>query len=168
MSLLTPSASERIEILEAFAEMPDARNPSGQRHQLALCLALFILAVTAGNRGFLAIGDWLTSYRQDLIELFKPPKQRRPSYSTIRRVLLPLDYQAYSAALAQFFEVEPLPGETLAMDGKILRGSYQLETDNPDSPPHPAIQLVSAYSGVHSDSVQFQTSTLLPADARCT
>jgi hypothetical protein len=60
-------------------------------------------------------------------------------------VLLNVDYQAYSAALARFFEVDPLPGETLAVDGKVLRGSYQLETDNPDSPPHPAIQLVSAY-----------------------
>jgi hypothetical protein len=60
-------------------------------------------------------------------------------------VLLNLDYQTYSAALARFFGIEPLAGETLAMDGKVLRGSYQLETDNPDSPPHPAIQLVSAY-----------------------
>jgi hypothetical protein len=60
-------------------------------------------------------------------------------------VLLNVNYQAYSAALARFFEVAPLPGETLAVDGKVLRGSYQLETDNPDSPPHPAIQLVSAY-----------------------
>lgn len=29
--------------------------------------------------------------------------------------------------------------------GKSYRGSYQLESDNPDSPPHPAIMLVSAY-----------------------
>lgn len=28
---------------------------------------------------------------------------------------------------------------------KVLRESYQLETDNPNSEPHPAIQLVSAY-----------------------
>jgi hypothetical protein len=112
---------------------------------MALCLALFTLAITAGNRGFLAMGDWLRSYRRELIELFNPPKQRLPCYSTLRRVLLSLDYQAYSAALARFFGVEPLPGETLAMDGKVLRGSYQLETDNPDSPPHSAIQLVSAY-----------------------
>jgi hypothetical protein len=115
-----------------------------QRYR-ALVLALFTLAVTAGNRGFLAIGDWLQSYRQDLLELFNPSKQRLPSYSTIRRVLLKVDYQAYSSALSRFFGVEPLPGETLAVDGKVLRGSYQLETDNPDSPPHPAIQLVSAY-----------------------
>ncbi|TVQ12597.1 MAG: ISAs1 family transposase [Leptolyngbya sp. DLM2.Bin27] len=143
-SRLEPTV-ERIEILEAFVDLPDVRRAAGKRHHMALCLALFTLAVTAGNRGFLAIGDWLTSYRSELIELFNPPKQRLPSYSTIRRVLLKLDYGQYSAALARFFGIEPLPGETLAVDGKVLRGSYQLETDNPDSPPHPAIMLVSAY-----------------------
>ena len=116
-----------------------------KRHPMALCLALFTLAVTAGNRGFLAIGDWLACYRCDLIALFNPPKSRLPSYSTIRPVLLELDYAQYSASLARFFGIEPLPGETLAVDGKVLRGSYQLETDNADSPPHPAILLVSAY-----------------------
>ena len=138
-------AVERIEILEAFADLPDVRKASGKRHHLALCLALFTLAITAGNRGFLAIGDWLNCYRSELIALFNPPKGRLPSYSTIRRVLLKLDYSDYSAALARFFGIQPLPGETLAVDGKVLRGSYQLETDNPDSPPHPAIMLVSAY-----------------------
>jgi hypothetical protein len=136
---------ERIEILEAFADLPDVRQASGKRHHMALCLALFTLAVTAGNRGFLSIGDWLRCYQRDLIDLFNPPKGRLPSYSTIRRVLLKLDYGQYSAALARFFGIEPLPGETLAVDGKVLRGSYQLETDNADSPPHPAILLVSAY-----------------------
>jgi len=145
MSLPTSPATDRIEILEAFAALPDVRHASGKRHHMALCLALFTLAVTAGNRGFLAIGNWLNSYRQELLALFHPPKDRLPSYSTIRRVLLSVDYQTYSASLARFFDVEPLPGETLAMDGKVLRGSYQLETDNPDSPPHPAILLVSAY-----------------------
>ena len=104
----------RIEILEAFADLPDVRNASGKRHHMALCLALFTLAVTAGNRGFLSIGDWLKCYRSDLIALFNPPKHRLPSYSTIRRVLLKLNYSEYSAALARFFGIEPLPGETLA------------------------------------------------------
>ncbi|MGB3615415.1 MAG: ISAs1 family transposase [Elainellaceae cyanobacterium] len=139
------SAVERIEILEAFVDLPDVRRATGKRHHMALCLALFTLAVTAGNRGFLAIGDWLKCYQRELIDLFNPPKHRLPSYSTIRRVLLKLDYEQYSAALARFFDVEPLAGETLAVDGKVLRGSYQLESDNRDSPPHPAIMLVSAY-----------------------
>lgn len=145
MSLPVQPATERIEILEAFADLPDVRQASGKRHQMTLCLALFTLAITAGNRGFLAIGDWLNSYRQDLLALFNPLKQRLPSYSMIRRVLLKVDYQAYSAALARFFRVDPLPGKTLAVDGKVLRGSYQLETGNPDSLPHSSIQLVSAY-----------------------
>ena len=140
-----PENAERIEILEAFSDLLDVRRAAGKRHPMALCLALFTLAVTAGNRGFLAIGDWLACYRCDLIALFNPPKSRLPSYSTIRRVLLELDYAQYSASLARFFGIEPLSGETLAVDGKVLRGSYQLETDNADSPPHPAILLVSAY-----------------------
>lgn len=138
-------ATKPIEILAAFSEVADSRHSLGKRHDIALCLALFTLAIAAGNQGFLAIGDWLRSYQAELIELFNPPKQRLPSYSTIRRVLLKLDYKEYSAALAGFFDIEPLPGETLAMDGKQLRGSYQIETNNPESPPHPAILLVSAY-----------------------
>lgn len=132
-------------ILEAFAELKDPRRRAGQRHTLPLCLALFTLAIAAGNKGFLAIGDWLSSYQEQLIDLLKQPLGRLPSYSTIRRVLLHLDEEQYSACLARFFNVQPLAGETLALDGKVLKGSYQLEDDNPNSPPHPAIMLVSTY-----------------------
>jgi predicted transposase YbfD/YdcC len=134
-----------IAILEVFTDLPDPRRTAGQRHQKALCLALFTLAIVAGNRGFLAIGDWLRAYKDELISLFALEKKRLPSYSTIRRVLLQTNYQEYSERLARFFHLQPLPGEMLAVDGKVLRGSYQLETDNPQSEAHPAIRLVTAY-----------------------
>ena len=44
-----------------------------------LSLALFTLAIAAGNKGFLAIGDWISSYREPLIDLFQPPKNRLPT-----------------------------------------------------------------------------------------
>jgi len=44
--------TEQIEILDAFADLPDVRNAFGKRYPITLCLALFTLAVTAGNRGF--------------------------------------------------------------------------------------------------------------------
>ncbi len=132
-----------IAILEVFTGLTDYRRKQGTRHSIPLCLALFTLAVAAGNQGFLAIGDWLDSYTQQLKEIFSV--DRLPSYSTIRRVLLELDYNDYSARLARFFEIEPISGETLALDGKVLRGSYLLETDNLHSEPHKAITLVSAY-----------------------
>lgn len=111
----------QLAIVEAFTALPDARRTAGQRHSQALCLALFTLSVTAGNRGFLAIGDWLKAYQSDLIELFAPPKDRLPSYSTIRRTLLRLAEREYSGCLSRFFGIQPLPGETIATDQGAAR-----------------------------------------------
>ena len=69
----------QVAILEAFSELKDPRRRAGQRHTLPLCLALFTLAVVAGNKGFLSLGDWITSYQEQLIDMFKPPKNRLPS-----------------------------------------------------------------------------------------
>lgn len=132
-------------IVEAFRELPDLRRGAGRRHDQALCLALFTLSVSAGCRGFISISDWLNSYRGELLTLFKPLKDRLPSYSTIRRVLLNLDYEAYSLCLAKFFAIEPLAGETIALDGKVLRGSYTLDTPASTTESHRAIQLVTVY-----------------------
>ncbi|MEG4989977.1 transposase family protein [Microcoleus sp. BR0-C5] len=63
----------QLAIVEAFRTLPDTRRTAGQRHTQALCLALFTLSVTAGNRGFLAIGDWLGAYHDELVALFAPP-----------------------------------------------------------------------------------------------
>lgn len=134
-----------LAIVAAFSGLPDARRDAGRRHDQALCIALFTLAISAGCRGFLSISDWLKGYRSELLELFSPAKSRLPSYSTIRRVLLGIDYEAYSRCLADFFVIEPLAGETIAMDGKVLRGSYNLDTPASTTESHPAIQLVTVY-----------------------
>lgn len=126
----------QLAIVEAFADLPDTRRSAGQRHNQAFCLALFTLAVVAGNRGFLAIGDWLKAYHDELVVLFAPPKGRLPSYSTIRRTLLRVEYQIYSACLSRFFGIQPLSGETIATDGKVLRGSYEAINDDPEVDSH--------------------------------
>src|SRR4028119_2036323 len=58
---------------------------------------------------------------------------------------LRLDYRDYSACLSRFLGIQPLPGETIATDGKVLRGSYEAISDDPRVDSHPAIMLVSAY-----------------------
>lgn len=134
-----------LAIIEVFADLPDKRRKVGRRHNQALCLALFTLAVAAGNRGFLAIVDWLRDYHDELVVLFKSPKGRLLSYSTIRRTLLSLNCQAYAVRLSRFFGITPIPRETIAVDGKVLRGSYEAISDDPCIGSHPAIMLVSAY-----------------------
>jgi hypothetical protein len=83
----------------------------------------------------------LKAYHGDLVTLFQPEKGRLPSYSTIRRALLRTEYQAYAACLARFFGIQPLPGKTIAMDGKLLRGSYEAISDDEAVNSHPAIML---------------------------
>jgi len=120
-------SASQLPIVQAFTDLPDTRRTAGQRHHQALCLALFTLGVAAGNRGFLAIGDWLKAHHDQLVALFEPPQGRLPSYSTIRRTLLRLEYQAYSGCLSKFFGIQPMAGETIALDGKVLRGSYECQ-----------------------------------------
>ena len=132
-----------LEILKVFEGMPDRRRRQGTRHSLQLCLALFTLAVAAGNQGFLAMGDWLNYHAQELKELFGV--ERIPSYSAIRRVLLRSDSQDYSERIRQLFGITPQAGETLSLDGKTLRGSYQIEKESEGEDSHPAIVLVTAY-----------------------
>ncbi|MEG3437741.1 transposase family protein [Pannus brasiliensis CCIBt3594] len=90
-----------IAILQAFEGLPDLRRAQGRRHSVSLCLALFTLAVAAGNQGFQAIGDWLQEHRPELTEQFGV--KRLPSYSSIRRVLLGIDYRDYAARGVRIF-----------------------------------------------------------------
>ncbi len=106
-------------IIEAFSNLPDSRRKAGQRHSQSLCLALFTLAIAAGNRGVLAVGDWIDIYSSDLIELLGLDKETLPSYSTIRRVLMRLDPKTYSQCLARFFSICPLAEEIINDDGKL-------------------------------------------------
>ena len=91
------------------------------------------------------MSDWLVSYQDEILELFKPAKSRLHSYSTIRRVLLETDYETYSDCLTAFFQIEPKAGQTIAMDGKVARGSYHLRTPASTAESHPAIQLLTVY-----------------------
>ena len=75
----------QLAIVEAFSDLIDTRCGTGSRHPQALCLAMFTVAVAAGNKGFFAIGDWLKAHKVEFVELFQPPKGRIPCYSTIRR-----------------------------------------------------------------------------------
>ena len=63
----------------------------------------------------------------------------------LKKFSAPPRSQRYSACLARFFGIQPLAGETIATDGKVVRGSYEAISDDPSKTSHPAIMLVSAY-----------------------
>ena len=72
-------------------ELPDIRRGAGQRHQQDFVLMIVLFATMSGYIGYRAIGTFIKKHNKDLIELFKPKKNRVPSYSTVRRVLMQLN-----------------------------------------------------------------------------
>lgn len=116
-------------LLAHMREVPDPRNARGVRHSVATTLAVSVLGLTCGMRGFRAIGQWakgLTQTQRAALGCFRSPSTgyyEVPSIDTIRRTLTAVDPVALSREVAAFF-AETFPGQgPLALDGKTRRGS---------------------------------------------
>ena len=139
-SRLEPTA-ERIEILEVFSDHPDVRRQAASHG--AMLSAVYPSGDGRESR-ILAIGDWLACYRWDLIALFNPPKSPLPSYSTIRPVLLELDYAQYSADLARFFGAESFAQGYWGVENKVHH--VRDVTQGEDTSPIPMHQLLQIFA----------------------
>jgi len=72
-------------------------------------------------------------YHGQLIDVLKP-QNRLPSYSTVGRSLLHIDLS--DIPRAWLCSLQPACGETIGLDGKVFKGSYQIKNDNPNSDSH--------------------------------
>lgn len=84
-----------------------------------------IVNPTRAGRSWRELGDFVVRHREALLAQSRPPKDRLPSYSTLRRVLLRVDFDALSTAFLAWARthVEIAPGEWLSIDGKSLAGT---------------------------------------------
>ena len=112
-------------LLEALEQIPDSREPSGRRHGLAFVLLLVMMAMMSGYHGYRAIGDFIIRNAEALRHHFRPPKDRLPSYSTVRRVLIGIDFGALlSVFIAWATAYVPRDDqEWLSVDGKSVKGT---------------------------------------------
>ena len=102
------------------------RNPSGRRHQLWTVLLIIILGIMQSYVGYRAIGDFAKYNQALLTKYFKLPSEKMPSYSTIRRILMGLDWSELldifnEWAKEEYHDKEGL--EWIAVDGKCLRNT---------------------------------------------
>ena len=123
-------------------ELPDVRRTAGQRHSQDFVLMIVLFATMSGYIGYRAIGSFIVKHRKDLIALFKPKKDRVPSYSTVRRVLMKLNSKSFLQAYQKWLDEVRLSkavreeneaeesNRWYAVDGKAIRGANRLsETD---------------------------------------
>lgn len=119
---LTPAALESL--LEAFNEVPDPRINRRRFHPLVNVLTMALFGAISGCEGW----DDLAFYAEHHAEFFRgflDMPRGTPSADTFRRVFEALDPMAFQKAFRRWLRplLNNLQGQTIAMDGKTLRGA---------------------------------------------
>ena len=125
-------------LVEAFAKVPDPRNPSGRRHPLPAILTLAVCAMLANCHSLYAIHQWGREHAELALHLgFKGSKT--PAVSTLHEVFKRLDKEVFEAVLQEWAQGESGDKpEAVAIDGKSLRGIHGEEL--------PGVDLVALYA----------------------
>jgi DDE_Tnp_1-associated len=131
-------------LLEAFEQVPEFRRRSGLRHSLPVVLCCTVLSFLNGSLSWRDHEAFVKRHRSILLRRLHLSKDRLPSYSTFRRVLIGLDFDQLSAAFVRWarLHVGIVEGEWLSIDGKSVRGT----ATNPGDPQQNFLSLVSLYA----------------------
>ena len=120
-------ASKDLEksLIDYLKQIPDERSSGGRRHPLWLILLIMILGIMSGYWGYRGLGRFVERHRRQLIETLKIPQARVPSYSTIRRVMMSLDYEAVAQTFNDWASqyTHNSDGQWVAIDGKSLKNT---------------------------------------------
>lgn len=113
------------DLIARLKQVKDFRTSDGQRHPLWLVLLIVLMGTMSGYIGYRGLGDFVSRHHSALIETLKIRKQRLPSYSTIRRVMMGIDFEEFVDLFNKWAarEVEIEKHDWLAIDGKSIRGT---------------------------------------------
>ncbi len=121
------TAEQMKSLPQVFKTIPDPRRAQGQRHRLASILAICAGAILCGRVGYKGISQWANSLSHDARARFFCYYKRGvyyvPSEYIIRDTLIRVDPDALDQALNQWSARYALDDESLAIDGKTMRGA---------------------------------------------
>ena len=122
-------------LIEHLRQVKDFRTTDGRRHPLWLVLLLVIMGTMSGYVGYRAWGDFAKRHRRALIEVFGSYRHGVPSYSTMRRVLMGIDFDTLAQTFNQWAKnyVDVDKSEWCGIDGKSIKGTvcdYKTEYQN--------------------------------------
>jgi len=131
-------------LIEELKKIEDFRISEGRRHPLWIILLIVIMGTMSGYLGYRALGDFVTRHREALIITLKVPKKRLPSYSTIRRVMMGIDFEEFIKVFNNWAiaTVSTEERRWLAVDGKTINGSQTIDEKNYSR----FVQVVSVFS----------------------
>ncbi len=114
-----------ITLIEALQTIPDHRLGAGQRYPLWGFLGSIILGTMSGYRGYQGLSRFMLGQQAHLSEQLRLRRAQLPSYSTIRRLLMEIDFNAVAVAFNQWAQSVGLvqAGNNYAVDGKSLKNT---------------------------------------------
>jgi DDE_Tnp_1-associated len=114
-------------LIEQLRLLEDYRTSDGRRHPLWLVLLLITMGTMNGYVGYRAWGDFVKRHSLVLIQTFKLQKHGVPSYSTIRRVAVGVDFDKFACIFnnwaKQYVNLEE--SEWCGIDGKSIKGTVK-------------------------------------------
>jgi hypothetical protein len=112
-----------MSLITHLQQIPDFRTQP--RYPLWVILLLVIMGTMSGSQGYRALEAFVERHQPVLLELLELPHKRLPSFSTLRRIMIRVDFvalaTAFNAWAAETFA--PLTVEQIATDGKSIKAS---------------------------------------------
>lgn len=114
-----------MSLIEALQTIPDHRRGAGRRYPLWLFLLLVILGTMSGYRGYRGLARFMERHQAHLAHHLGLPRPQLPHYSTIRRLLMQIDFDAVADAFNNWAQACGLvqSGLNFAIDGKGLKNT---------------------------------------------
>jgi len=85
-------------LIDYLKEVPDPRKAKGSHHELWQILLIIIMGIMSGNLGYQALGRFAERHRRRLIEQLSIKQGTVPSYSTMRRIMMKVDFEQLNKA----------------------------------------------------------------------
>jgi len=115
-------------LIQYLKKVKDFRRRQGQTYPLWFILLIVILGIMSGHLGYRALGDYAKFNRASLLKYFPIHREKTPSYSTIRRAMMGVDWQDLSEIFNQW--ARHLLGDNSqtrwqSIDGKSLKSTVE-------------------------------------------
>src|SRR5208337_2283840 len=116
-------------LLNLLSEIPDLRRAEGKIYKRPHVLLFSILAVVTGGNSYRSIETFIKVHRRRLNAAFGLNWKRAPAHTAIRYILQRLDpkdvERVFRRHAAGLLDGASGPSRrTIALDGKVLRGSF--------------------------------------------
>jgi hypothetical protein len=132
-----------MKLVNYLQEIPDPRRGQGKQYDLGSLLLFCIMAVLSGSTSYRKIQRFIHTHRERLNQLCDIEWKRAPAHNSIRYALHLLDAKEVENAFrahASLLQKDTSSYGSIAMDGKVLRGSFDRFEDRK------AAQVLSAFA----------------------